>query len=184
MTKGFSFKLQFRPKDIAPYAERYLQNLRPKDQAAKQAFEMELGLKPHTHGYLSRDAFLAICNWKTPRTRKHCRKNSVDYIMEITTTALSTPSERLRIEVLTLLHGVQWPTASAILHFTHKEPYPILDFRALEALGVRRDSLSYDFALWWDYTQFCRNLADQEGVSMRTLDRALWQFSKETNISD
>jgi hypothetical protein len=37
----------------------------------------------------------------------------------------------------------------------------------------------YEFSFWWEYTQFCRKLAAEAGVSMRTLDRALWQYSKE-----
>lgn len=39
-----------------------------------------------------------------------------------TRVALSTPSERLRIEVLTLLDGVGWPTASVLLHLTPQAP--------------------------------------------------------------
>ena len=34
---------------------------------------------------------------------------------------LNEKEERLRIEILTLLDGVGWPTASVILHFYHKE---------------------------------------------------------------
>jgi hypothetical protein len=37
----------------------------------------------------------------------------------------------------------------------------------------------YDFKFWSAYTEACRKLSDETGVSMRTLDRALWQFSKE-----
>jgi hypothetical protein len=37
----------------------------------------------------------------------------------------------MRTKVVTLLNGVRWPTASAILHFCHADPYPVLDVRAL-----------------------------------------------------
>jgi hypothetical protein len=37
----------------------------------------------------------------------------------------------------------------------------------------------YDFDLWWCYVCTCREIAAQAGVDMRTLDRALWQYSKE-----
>ena len=30
----------------------------------------------------------------------------------------------------------------------------------------------------WQYTCFCRQLVAETGVTMRTLDRALWQYSK------
>jgi hypothetical protein len=33
--------------------------------------------------------------------------------------------------------------------------------------------------LWLGYVDACRSLATTEEVDMRTLDRALWQWSKE-----
>jgi hypothetical protein len=88
----------------------------------------------------------------------------------VTRTALATPDDRLRIEVLRLLRGVDWPTASVILHFAHTDRYPILDFRALWSLGAD-DPPAYGYELWAAYTMACRRLADQCRVSMRTLDR-------------
>jgi hypothetical protein len=74
------------------------------------------------------------------------------------------------------LHGVSWPTASVFLHFAGRDRYPILDYRALWSLGIEKP-IAYTFDFWWHYTLFCRKLADEAYVSMRTLDRALWQFS-------
>jgi hypothetical protein len=99
--------------------------------------------------------------------------NSADYIKAVTQTALTTSNERLRSEVLLLLNGVRWPTASVILHFCHRDPYPILDYRVLWSLGVSANDVVYNFDLWWAYTQFCRNLAEEANVSMRELDRVL-----------
>jgi len=53
-----------------------------------------------------------------------------------------------------------------------------LDFRALWSLGLSEPK-QYDFQFWWTYAQFCRKLAVESNVTMRILDRALWQFSKE-----
>jgi hypothetical protein len=128
--------------------------------------------------FLDRRAFLAVCKWKTPRSQKHCRRNQPDFIREVTKCAFGTSNERLMIEALTLLHGVNWPTASTILHWFHRDPYPILDFRALWSVGCRVPK-QYGFDFWRDYTRYCRKLADKAGVPMRTLDRALWQYSKE-----
>jgi hypothetical protein len=105
------------------------------------------------------------------------------FVLSVTSTAFTPPDERLRIEVLTLLEGVGWPTASTILHFCSNDRYPIIDFRALWSLGAAVPKF-YDFEFWWAYTQFCRGLVDQAGVTMRTLDRALWQFSKANQPSD
>jgi hypothetical protein len=82
-----------------------------------------------------------------------------------------------KIEVFRLLDGVDWPTASVILHFCDRGQYPILDVRALWSLGVAaRPTLG--FPLWMEYTGFLRGVARNAEVSMRTLDRALWQYSK------
>ena len=66
------------------------------------------------------------------------RANAEGFVNAVTATALATPDERLRIEVLTLLDGVDWPTASVVLHFCHADPYPILDYRAIWSLASRR----------------------------------------------
>jgi hypothetical protein len=127
--------------------------------------------------YFEKEEFVELCRWKTHRSRRLVQSNTEDFIKEVTHTALTTRSERLRIEVLTLLNGVSWPTASVLLHFGYDNLYPILDFRALWSLGVDATKVNYNFDFWWEYTQFCRNLSTAVGVSMRVLDRALWQYS-------
>ena len=80
--------------------------------------------------------------------------------------------------LLTCLTGVSWPTASVILHFFHPDPYPIMDFRALWSVSLKVPA-QYTFEFWWEYVKFCRGIASRSRVDMRTLDRALWQYSKE-----
>lgn len=104
--------------------------------------------------------------------------NDPGFVEAVTRVAFSTPDKQLRIEILTLLHGVRWPTASAILHWCHPDCYPVLDYRALWSLGIDPPP-HYNFAFWWAYTEHCRDLANRAGVAMRVLDRALWQYSKE-----
>ena len=86
--------------------------------------------------------------------------------------------ERERIESLLALRGVGLPTASVLLHFAMPDRYPILDVRALESLGVTGNP-SRTVAFWLGYVDACRALAAAHGVSLRTLDKALWQHSKE-----
>jgi hypothetical protein len=73
------------------------------------------------------------------------------------------------------------PTASTLLYFAFPALYPILDVRALEALGVKPRS-QYPISFWLGYLETCRALAAECGVSIRTLDRALWQWSKERSV--
>ncbi len=165
------FNLKFSPSEITTWAERY-----PVDVD----YQIESAIAPAVHArrYFTKPEFLATCAWKTPRSKSRVASNPEDFIHAVTQTALSTSDERLRIEVLTLLKGVSWPTASVLLHFGHPDPYPILDFRALWSVGMDVP-LTYEFDFWWEYTKFCRMLSREVGVSMRTLDRALWQYSKE-----
>jgi hypothetical protein len=69
-----------------------------------------------------------------------------------------------------------------ILHFCDPLPFPILDYRALWSLGYPKPP-SYTYEFWSDYTAFTRELARSTGHSMRDLDRALWQYSKENQRS-
>ena len=65
-----------------------------------------------------------------------------------------------------------------ILHFCDRAPYPILDYRALWSLGTGVPP-TYSLTFWMRYTDFVRGLAERTGSSMRIVDRALWQYSKE-----
>jgi len=126
-------------------------------------------------GYLTKLDVEAFRRWKWPPSRGRPSTDSEEFIRATSGAALSTSNERLRIEALTLLNGVGWPVASVILHFVHDSRYPILDRRALAALGD--PDPTYCFDLWWAYTLTCRDLADRHNLSMRPLDRALWQLA-------
>ena len=172
MSEIYTFKLQFTEKAIRQWAEEYY---------VEYDNEIESIIAPQVkaRGYFLQDEFNRICRWKTPRSQRQVSSNPAEYIEAVTKTAFAAENERLRIEVLLLLNGVRWPTASVILHFCHADPYPILDFRALWSLGIAANTVPYNFEFWWEYTSFCRKLAQEAGVSMRELDRALWQYSKD-----
>ena len=166
-------RLKFKIQDLKTIALRYqytnneneLSHIKPKIQKK---------------GFLTKDQLSAVAQWKSPRSAGKVLNNHKNYVQEITSIALSGQNERTRIEVLTLLDGVLWPTASVILHFFHKDPYPIIDYRALWSISIKAPSSSqYKFDFWWQYVLFCRNIAEQNHIDMRTLDRALWQYSKE-----
>jgi hypothetical protein len=128
--------------------------------------------------FLTREQFLAISRWKSPRPQPFCERNSEAYVREVTAAAFAATEPRFKIEVLRLLDGVDWPTASAILHFCDAGEWPIMDYRAFWSLGQPTPAGRYDFALWSAYVDATRSLAREHAVSMRTLDRALWAYSK------
>jgi len=122
----------------------------------------------------------AVCRWKSARALPLIRKNTDVEVREVTKWSLSTSHERLRIESLLLLHGVSWPMASVILHWFHPDPYPVLDVRALWSLGIPAPS-DYSFDFWWRYVSACREIATRLSLTMRVVDRALWQYSSSSD---
>lgn len=165
------FRLGFDVSEISALAERYA--YRNEDKLVEG-----IGPKARQRGYLTRREFLVICEWKTVRSKSRCARNPEARIREATRLAFGTSDEEAKIGILRLLDGVEWPTASVLLHFCDRQPYPILDFRALWSLGIASPP-PYSFGFWQEYTRFTRELAARLGQSMRTLDRALWQYSKE-----
>jgi hypothetical protein len=165
------FKLQFDGNRIGTIASRY-------DFTNSEQELIERSPVIQKRGYLLKLELQKLAYWKAARSAGHVKSNSEEYIQEITGFSLKANSERSRIEILTLLDGVSWPTASVILHFFHKDPYPILDFRALWTVSMDVPS-QYRFDFWWSYVEYCRKIATKYNVDMRTLDMALWQYSKE-----
>jgi hypothetical protein len=168
-------KLRFPCDKIAYWESRYIEK-QGDDGEIKDPVD-----RGRSTGYFEKPDFVAICDWKSHRLTSRCRENSDEFIRAVTKAALSTPCEEFRIYAPTLLRGVGWRVSSVLLHFAHPEPYPIIDFRALWSLSwdLDADRDDYDLEFWWTYVQFCRAAAAKCGVSMRTLDRALWQYSKE-----
>jgi hypothetical protein len=171
--RGFSAmkpELRFSPKDIPAIALRYKY---PSDESVNT-----LKVPVQNKGYLTREELGKVARWKAARNAPRILRNTEKEVEEITRLSLAANGERVRIESLLILTGVGWPMASVILHFFHKDPYPILDFRALWSAGLTMPS-QYSFPFWWSYVEYCRGLARREKIDMRTLDRALWQYSKE-----
>lgn len=165
------FKLQFPPTEISALAQRFGF---PADEI--QVHDLRAGIT--TRGFMTFDELKIVCRWKTARSQSRVAKNTATDVEAITKVCFETENERLRIGSLLLLEGVQYPTASVILHFFHSDPYPILDVRALEALGIQKPP-AYDFEFWFQYVAFTRQSAKENSIDMRTLDKALWQWSKE-----
>ena len=116
--------LKFKEDEIATIAHRYQCPISETDLMGLKGIILE-------RGHLTKDELSKVAYWKAPRSSGHAKKNADQYVSDITRFAFATNCERARIESLTLLDGVSWPTASVILHLFHRDPYPILDFRAV-----------------------------------------------------
>lgn len=165
------FKLRFPATTISVWAECY-------SYPSEDRVEKEIAPVARRRGYLTRSEFVEMCEWKTHRTQHLVKENPADLVVAATRAALGSRHEEIKIGVLRLLRGVSWPTASVILHFCDRQPYPVLDFRALWSLGYAEPP-SYTLDFWLAYTKFTRELAQRTEHSTRTIDRALWQYSSE-----
>jgi hypothetical protein len=166
-----TFELQFPAAEIAALASRF--------GYADDARLLAVGAAARARGHYTREEFIAVCAWKTTRSRSKVAANSERSVVETTRRALATANEEARMNALLELQGVGVPTASTLLYCAFPTDYPILDVRALESLGVKPRS-QYPVNFWLAYLSFCREFARSCAVSIRTLDKALWQHSKES----
>lgn len=168
----------FSLDQVPRLAEGYLERSSPREREIERRIEAEIAPRIRGAGFVTRPDFLVLTHWKSPRSKKRCETNAESYVEETTRLAFAARDERLRIGILRLLEGVEWATASVLLHFGARDRYPIFDFRALWSLGFDTPP-ACSFPLWWRYTLTCRQLASRAGVSMRDLDRALWEFARQ-----
>lgn len=166
-----AFTLRFAIERVPEYAARY-----PYDDDSEV---LAIGRAARERGHYTVEEFASVCRWKTPRSAPLVALNSAASVEAATRVALSeTSGERERVEALRSLRGVDWATASVLLHLAYPERYPILDKRALHALGVGAPA-AYSFRFWDDYVTAWVPLAERAGVGGRSFDKALWQWSKE-----
>lgn len=178
-----NMRLRFCESEIDYWANIYTEYQTPKGQAREQQV---IGLRDgiQERGYLTRDELHKVAYWKTRNIfgRADLTLDNQDgFIREITQRAFTPIDDFEKLQSLTKLQGVGEPVASAILHLYNKEQYPILDPHALWSSGLeweRRNS--YPRGLWLEYIKFCRDIANRNGKDMRTLDRALWRYSYDS----
>jgi nucleoside-diphosphate-sugar epimerase len=165
------FVLRFDPSEIPRLAARY--GYEQDDEAFSAGRRI-------AEGDYSRENLKVIVRWKSARKIAFIDDNTDAEIANALRFATNVrTSERSAVETLDRLHGVGVPMASAILTMIHPEKYTIIDVRALQSLGVNKWDGTASYYL--DYLRECSALAFKHKVSLRTLDRALWQWSKENS---
>jgi hypothetical protein len=132
--------------------------------------------------YLEKQDFIELYNWKTARQTKNYQKNDAVIVKKVTTISFSTTNEKERVNTLIKLSGVKWAVGSAILHFAFPNLYSILDFRAIWSLGWEQPK-SYNYIFWQKYHKRIRAISQQVNLPIRTIDKALWKFSKQNQKS-
>lgn len=163
--------LAFPASRIREYAERYSYTC---DDCARAA-----GKRIAKGGY-SREDVAAIVEWKTKgRCRSLFKRNTSTQVctaLRRAVEAIANRDDELAMQSLMRLRGVGVPVASTILTFIDPRKYTIIDFRALESLNCLRKGQP-SLALYFMYLKRCREIAKENCVSLRVLDKALWQWS-------
>jgi hypothetical protein len=177
------FQLQPAEAELQELAEQYWQRTGEKEQELeKAAFEAGEAIR---NGDFTLANLEAIVRWKSERVVHYLIGNSNEKIRRVLAVAAAADaSTETAVTALLELQGVDIPVASAILAAIYPERYTVLDFRALEALGHAR----HDVHFYEEYLDFCKRLADSNIVKpqsnlpaptpLRTLDRALWEWSR------
>jgi hypothetical protein len=163
------FSLRFPARMIPALAVAY-------DDDDRAAFEAGRRIAA---GGRDREDFMATFEWKTRgRGQSRPARNTDVEIADALDLAMAARTERSSIAVLTGLSGVAVPVASAVMTAVDAARYTILDFRALWSLGIERAPLC-SVAFYLEYLAACGRIAADAGTDLRTLDRALWRYSKE-----
>ena len=138
-------------------------------------------LRPaRARGYLTREELEKVCRWKSARAIHLINRNSVVRVRTATRRALTTRSERRRLEALTTLDGVSVAMASAILTLLNPRRYGVIDIRVwqlLYALGEvtkKSGGVGFNFNNWYQFLMKLRYFAKQLGVGARDIERSLF----------
>ena len=175
-----NLSLAFSEAQIVELAAQY-----PPRYAAQDRMVNSAGSAGKSRGHLTRDEFLIIAEWKSPRPRRTYEQNAEADVKEATARALAAGHDLERILALTALKGVRVRTVTAILHFAHAQPCPLIGVWAMTALGVpRRVTATWDELDWLraypPYAHFRRELAARTGHAPRLIDQALWVYGEQT----
>ncbi len=169
--------------------------------AADAKYDFEFAASPedwrtwtnfHSRGYMTLPELKRLSRWKAGgRQQANIASNSGKAVEAVTRAAVQVNSEipdepALAIGILTTLDGVDIPTASAIMTALEPQRFGILDIRVWKALrkaapddfqplqskeGNRRPFRLYEVD---QYLCVIREVAAQNEVSCRQIDRALW----------
>lgn len=138
-------------------------------------------------GFFTRSEFLSMCKWKKPRERRrqNWASNTEDEVQALSAKAFGAPDEARRILHLCRLRGVGIPVASAFLALTDPERYGVIDIRVWQLLALYQhvdydvDGRTLQLLQWLDYLDKIRLWAGELNVSVRTVERTLFQHHRD-----
>ncbi len=165
-------KTNFRREKIIHWANRYMLPGYNNDfERENELLALQKEIQQRKPQHLTKNELEKVVHWKSHRHLGYIRKIEENIVEQKTRAAFETTNICQSVEYLCELKGIRIAIASAILHLFHKDNYPIYDVHALRAVGEEKDD-----NIWESYVDFCRDIAKENDVDMRTLDRALFIF--------
>ena len=140
----------------------------------------EVGPRVRERGYYDRSDLIEVGNWKSQRVGPLLRSNTDAMIADITRTAFAAPLS-IQHSILTLLHGVGVPMASALLMVWRPEVHTVIDVRALATLRACGEIDTAKMA-YVDYLATCKSISQRSNRDLRTVDRALFQANGSSQL--
>lgn len=133
-------------------------------------------------GERTKENLKMIFHWKHESFRGRYEKileplfdsNTSDDVKKALTLAHEAQTKEDAVAALLKLHGVDVLTASAMLANIYPDQFTVMDSLALRALGI----INREVAFYLIYNDECHRIAKKYGVSVRSLDRALWEWGK------
>ena len=171
-------KMKIDRKWILKLAKEY-DKATPKEQEIEAQLLITIHKKDAPLKQLNRETLIKITDWKSTRVRSYIQKNKEDYVKAVTKASFQTKNEKLKLEALTLLKGVSFRMASAILMFCFPSNYTVMDWRvweSLKELGFLEGKLKETYDCYRKYNEVCIKIARNHNVTLRQLDKALWQW--------
>ena len=179
MTSQYEMQFPFTTKkEILYWETRYIDAQKPERQHQEEDVR-KIKCSVEDKGYLTKCELMEMARWKRQTLPSQMVNNPVGHVEKITAAAFRPGDDWEKLEKLIDIDGVGQPVASAILHLYDEGDYPIFDPHALYSIRIKKKDVEGDKKFWKEYVKFCREKADCHDVCMRTLDRALYKFSKE-----
>ena len=136
-------------------------------------------------GFFTKEQFLDVVRWKSPRPEKHYLSNSEESVVETSRKMLSTDSEDLKMSILDSLNGVSIAVAFSLLTIVDPKNYGIIDIRVWQLLHkydevkTKPGGQGFNLDDWKLYLSILKKYASQFNVTVRDIERILFEHHKE-----
>lgn len=136
-------------------------------------------------GWLTKADLVKVCYWKSPRAIHYINSNKPSAIREITSLALKSKDETVKITGLTRLNGVSIPMASSLLTLVNPKQYGVMDIRVWELLyrlgvvNTNAKASAFKYEEWYRLLDVLRYFANKLNVTARDVERTLFLVHKK-----